>query len=45
MSQGQSINTGLQTSNTTSDNEAESATDSTQSASAGKPKVATAAPK
>jgi len=45
VSQGQSINTSLQTSHTTSDNEAESTTESTQFVSAGKPKVATAAPR
>ena len=45
MSQGQIINTSLQTSNTTSDNETESTTESTQSVSTGKPKVVTAATK
>jgi len=45
VSQGQSINTGLQTSYTTSDNEAESTTESKQSVSTGKPTVATATPR
>ena len=44
LSQGQSINASLQKLNQTSDNEAESTTESTQSVPTGTPKEATAAP-